>query len=70
VRVNSSDTLDDHCMVKSYLRILFGQVVIRNTFESIYRKCYLFKKRVVRLQTDERAVLSIKLDMLMSGNKD
>jgi len=60
VRANSSDALDDHCMVKNYLRILFRQFVILNTFESIYRGCYLFKKRV----------FLNKLGMLMSGNKN
>jgi len=66
VRANSSDALDDHCMVKNYLRILFRQFVILNTFESIYRGCYLFKKRVVRL----KRVFLNKLGMLMSGNKN
>ena len=60
MRANSSDALDDHCMVKNYLRILFRQFVILNTFESIYRGCYLFKKRV----------FLNKLGMLMSGNKN
>ena len=66
MRANLFDTFDDHCMVKNYLSILFGQFVILNTFESIYKRRYLFKKRVIRL----KRVFLIKLGMLMSGNKN
>jgi len=66
VRANLFDTFDGHYMVKNYLSILFGQFVILNTFESIYKRRYLFKKRVIRL----KRVFLIKLGMLMSGNKN
>ena len=39
MRANLFDTLDDHRMVKNYLRILFGQVVIRKKMKVIASNC-------------------------------